>query len=289
MSNGLQIVIPTHARPDRQITLTALPPALRSRTLLVTSVEQDAVRIRELYDHPARQILVSGCRTIAQKRHWIMEHIKAETIFMMDDDIVFFRRCDPAARAWNAAKGQWDVTQAGVTLMEQAAPEDFTQAFKLLERAAHEGHAAVAIAHRMHNNRVQDSWLYCARMMYAFGVRTDIYKRLRLRFDEVECREDFNVTLRLLRAGYTNAVFCEFMTDPRAAFNSAGGASTTRTVQQSDAEAHKLARLHPGLVKVVQKNYKGGGGKNPDEGDEKNTRMEVIVQWKRAYMEGQNV
>jgi hypothetical protein len=41
-------------------------------------------------------------------------------------------------------------------------------------------------------------------------------------------------------------------------------------VAKSDAEAEKLAALHPGLVKVVQKDYKGV------------PRKEVIVQWKKA-------
>lgn len=295
--SDLQIVIPTHARSHRQITLNNLPPVLRKRTLIITSTEQDAEAINENYQHPAQMIRVAhGVKSISEKRHWIMQNVKAPFIFMMDDDIDFFARCAAKYRFWN--NGQWEIRQqfhktnlnakTKMTLMIKAQPADFVACFQAIEKrfkervARHEQlaidrglpYGGVAMGFRMHNDKIQDSWVYNARLMYAFGINREIYKRLKLNFNEVFCREDFNITLRLLRAGYPNAIYTEFMSSPKD-YNAEGGASTERSMNRSDMEADKLARLHPGFVRVKFKDYKTGI-----------PRKEVNVQWKRAYWEG---
>lgn len=294
--SDLQLVIPTHARPRRQITLRNLPPVLRKRTLIVTSTNEDAKLIRELYDHDPTMIAVARVGSIAEKRHWIMKYVARPYIFMMDDDIDFFSRCPVRYRHWN--NGQWLVkpqfhksnpnVKNPVTLMVKATPEDCVRCFQAIEqkfksKPTHDAtardrglpYAGVAMGFRMHNDKVQDDWVYNARLMYAFGINREIYLKERLRFDEVFCREDFNITLRLLRAGFPNAIYMDFMSSPKD-YGAEGGASTERSMERSDKEADRLARLHPDYVKVKFKDYKTGI-----------PRKEVNVQWKKAYMEAQ--
>ena len=110
-------------------------------------------------------------------------------------------------------------------------------------------------------------------MMHAIAYRRDVYMALKLRFDEVACREDFNITLRLLRAGLNNVVCYDYCVSP-AAYNASGGASMERTVQSSNREAERLAKLHPDFVRLVDREYKNV------------PRKEVVVYWKRAYQSG---
>jgi hypothetical protein len=58
--------------------------------------------------------------------------------------------------------------------------------------------------------------------------------------------------------------------------NAPGGCSTYRTLEMSNAEAEKLAKLFPDYVSVVQKDYKASV-----------PRLEVIVRWQKALADGQ--
>ena len=272
MHGELQLVIPTHARPATQITLTQFPASMRKNILLVTSTAADAAAIRENYSHQ-NIVVAKGTTCIAEKRHWIMHNVRAPYVFMMDDDVVFARRCAAVHRVYE--NGSWQVHTPGVTFLQQATAADLPYAFNQVLKKFKAGYAGVGVGCRMHNDKQPDSWTCDTRMMYTFGLSVAVYKRLRLNFAEVFCREDFNITLRLLRAGEHNAVYQELVANPSAAFNAPGGASTERTLERSNAEAEKLASLHPGLVRVTEKAYKGSLN-----------RKEVVIQWKQAAQQG---
>ena len=92
-------------------------------------------------------------------------------------------------------------------------------------------------------------------------------------FGRLEVMEDFDVALRLLRAGHDNVILNNWANN-QAGSGKEGGCSHFRTPELHAACASKLASLHPGFVKVVQKTTKGawGGG----------TRTDVNIAWKKA-------
>jgi hypothetical protein len=83
-----------------------------------------------------------------------------------------------------------------------------------------------------------------------------------------------DLTLQLLRKGYPNAVWHTTVNDQRR-FDAPGGATNERTLVRSNADAHKLAQLHPGYVSITEKTYKASV-----------PRVEVICQWKKALEDG---
>lgn len=270
----LQLVIPTHARPYRQTTLMQLPAKLRRNCLVVTSTTNDADTIASVYEH--KNIAIAKDTTcIAEKRHWIMKNVKAKYIFMMDDDMTFFQRCPPQQRKYG--KNGWEMAHTPTLnhFLNGAVEKDFATAFAAITTKFRSGHAAVGLSSRMGNNRMVETWAINTRLMHAFGINSAVYHRLKLNFGEVKCREDFNIALRLLRAGYFNGVYFDLCCSP-GSYDAAGGASTERTLEQSNAQAHYLATLHPKFVKVVERKYKTSL-----------QRMEVIIAWKKAAQAGQ--
>jgi hypothetical protein len=253
---------------DRQITLKNLPAALRKQTILVVSDPTEKKLLGVAWPEVADIRAAKGTSCIAEKRHWIMNNVADRTVFMMDDDLTFYVRCPIGQRAF--IDGGW--TASGpASFLQGPTNEQLIRSFKFIEEMSLlEAVAAVGMSSRMGNNRVMDRWLQDTRLMHAFGVNRDIYRKHKLNFGEVKCREDFNIALRLLRLGYHNELFCDACVNP-GSYGAPGGASTERSMEQSNAEAEKLAKLHPGFVRVVDKEYKSSI-----------PRKEVVIQWKKA-------
>lgn len=240
----MRIYIPTRGRVDRQITLRSLPESLRRRTWLV--VPRDEAKV-----HPHKNILVQpdNIKTIAEKREWIVKQHKGPKLVMLDDDCGFYAR---------GPKG---------LLKEYATDAVVESLFQWVELKLDE-FAHVGISSRMGNNHVEEAEKRTTRIMHAFAFHVPTVKRV-VQFNRVAFREDFDYTLQLLRAGYDNIVRYDVCVAP-GSYGAKGGCADERDVDKSDREAEKLAALHPGLVKVVQKDYLGV------------PRKEVVVQWKKA-------
>jgi hypothetical protein len=104
-----------------------------------------------------------------------------------------------------------------------------------------------------------------------------VLKKEGVRFDRLPVMEDFDVALQLLRKGYPSLTLNNWVQD-QSTSNAPGGCSTYRSLEVQAKGAKGLARLHPNVVKLVEKTTKGawGGG----------TRTDVQVAWKKAYEEG---
>jgi hypothetical protein len=139
-------------------------------------------------------------------------------------------------------------------------------------------HAAVSM--REGNNRIPGLHSYDAANR---GIRMVGYNLTATRLrncvfrPEVEGREDLDMTLQLLRAGESNIVTYHWAQGQRSA-GAAGGLSGSRTLEDQDRTARKLAELHPGLVKLRTKTNKSG--------EMAGERTEVTIFWKRALEEG---
>lgn len=302
LNRKMQVIIPTHKRPTRQTTLRYLPDEIRAETLLVTSNEDDAAAIREHYSNliePEQVISIeavdpknhSKVTSIGKKRQWLLENIGSHAIFQMDDDFQgFYKRCSPKYRELDRSQGSpcWVLNEKGkakdIKLLGRGniTDEDIVFLFRQLEAmlsgkgkpdwVAHGG-----ISSRMGNNREDLEWVYGGRMMHAIGHHRGTLIENNIRFDEIQLREDFNVTLRLLRKGFKNAICYDICVSPDD-YGREGGCSDERTVKFNDEQAELLAKMHPGLVKVVQKEY-----------DHSIPRKEVQVSWQKALKEGQEL
>lgn len=260
----MQLVIPTHNRPFKQTTLESLPPELREDTLLVVSNQEEA----EILKRRHKYVRIAPVKTIADKRQWIMENVVVDKLFMLDDDMYFFGRCPRQFREYD---GRWKLTDERHKLLSRTYASDtalvgaFAQMSLMLDDVAH-----VGLSSRMGNDTEEYEWKMNTRMMHAIGYRRDVFHAQKLKFNEVLCREDFNVTLRLLRKGFKNQVLYSYCCSP-GPYGAKGGASKERTVELSNQQALLLEKLHPGLVKTVDKTY------------DNVPRKEVVVQWKKAY------
>ena len=200
---------------------------------------------------------------ISPKRQWILEHAakqKAESAVMMDDDLHFAerRKDDP-------------------TKFTRATPQALCYMLNWLARmlvGPHMGGAAHAgIAARQGGNRNTEATIADTRMSAVLGYHVPTYVKLKLRYDRVPVMEDFDVTLQLLCAGYSNILLNSVVQD-HGPWNAPGGCSTYRTKELQAQGARQLALLHPGLVRVVLKQAKG---KHPWA-----ERTDVVVSWKKA-------
>jgi len=242
----VKIYIPTRGRVDRQITLRSLPVSLRGRAWLVAP-RDEVPALKKLHKNVLTQ--PDEITTIAAKREWIVKQHRGNKLIMLDDDMGFYAR---------GPKG---------LIKEYATDKVIEDLFQWVEDRL-DGFAHVGISSRMGNNRVEEEVKRTSRMMHAIAFHVPTMKRV-VQFNRVAMREDFDYTLQLLKAGYDNIVKYDVCVAP-GSYGAKGGCADERTVKKSDEEAEKLAALHPGLVKVVQKDYLGV------------PRKEVVVQWKKA-------
>ncbi len=270
---NLTLIIPTHGRVNKQITLAALPNKLQAEVILVASLPAEAKALSALY--PANTVLTAkGTTSIATKRHWIMQNVKGKMLFMMDDDLAFFERAVPENRSWNTARKAYDALN-GAPLMKRLYPTDKRLLTLFQDMDKYVGThklGAMGIAHRRHSDKKKASWEVNSRMMYAFGVNSEIYKKEKIRFDAVGLREDFHVVLSLLRKGYECHNYVELLNNEYGTFGAAGGCSGERSMEYSDAQCFALQKLHPAFVKVVDRKYTTTA-----------VRKEVVVAWKKAF------
>ena len=275
---NLTLIIPTHGRVNKQITLAALPTALQAETVLVSSLPEEAKELRRL--HPDNEVVIAkGVKSIAEKRHWIMKNIVGKFLFQMDDDIAFFERCPPKWRVWEDHRKAYALAPgapAGSALMKRLYPGDkrLLELFQDMDNYVGKNPklGMVGIAHRRHSDKKKEAWEKNARMMYCFGVNKALYEKEKIRFTDVKLREDFHVVLSMLRSGHECHNYVELLNNEYGSFGSAGGCSGERSIEFSNEQCYALQKLHPAFVKVMYRAYKGSI-----------SRKEVVVAWKKAF------
>jgi hypothetical protein len=253
----MRIVILTRGRTDRQRTMQSLPRELRERTTLVCP-ELEAGTLYRLY-HEDVEIVVEPYpkMTIAPKRAWIVREclrVGYDKIIMLDDDLTFRTRI--SADDWHLR------TIRG----EELIPE-----FQRIEDKLGPDYPHVGFGQAQGNNRnAEVGWKIPGKMVCALGYYLPIVTKCR--WDLVELREDYCVTLQLLLMGHPNAVWTGTVVDQR--YDAPGGCNTYRTTEMNTAEAEKLAALFPDYVSVREKAYTEG------------PRREPICQWQKALRDG---
>lgn len=248
----MKIFIPTYGRAEDQVTLSSIPTGWLNETYLV-------VQAREQYKYvhyPNVLVLPNRIKTIAPTRQWIVDKCNDPYIIMMDDDITFYKRREDRPDLMLGVE-QKDVRRliGNIFLKLRTYP-------------------LVGVAPREGGNRLTEGNVECTRMMRVLGIRTDIFKQNKIKFDRLEVQEDFDVILQLLRKGHKNLLLTDYCQGQKTS-NAAGGCSEFRTIELHNKNVLKLAELHSPYVKVVKKETKTawGGVK----------RLDVRVQWRKAY------
>lgn len=259
----MRIFIPTAGRADRQFTLGNIPRKWLQHTALVVPKAQ-AKQYRPVAEEYGVELLCHGVQRIGPTRHWIMEYAARHGIaapLMLDDDLKFCVRRTP-----------------GSIKLSIAEPKEVDAMLREVKKLTKK-HAMVGVSARQGNNHVEDDVKYSTRMNAAYAINPDAYFAEGASFKRLKVMEDFDVTLRLLLAGHRNAVLYKYAWNQHGGSGSTGGCSGWRTAEVQSAAAHKLAKLYPGFVSVVEKRSKSGW-----EGMQ--VRHDVRIQWKRAAKAG---
>lgn len=255
----MTLFIHTYGRVGKQETLKTFNTELRKRTVLVVQArEEDRWKLAGVPEHVRLMVLPDQIRMLSPTRQFILDHAVQnglDKIVMMDDDLKFSFR------------------QPGGLKLFAAVKTDVENMFGVLEDALDE-HVHAGVSAREGNNRQLDDYTRIGRMMRVLAYRPKAVHDLDCRFDRLRTKQDFDMTLQLLRKGKPNYITFRYAQD-QGGSQAEGGCATYRTPEMMSEDAMNLHNLHPDFVKVVTKTTKGawGGG----------ARIDVNIQWKRAF------
>ncbi len=257
----VEIFIPSRSRSSRSLTLEALTHGgLANRAVLVVPYEQASSYLPLARRHGVKQILRCKHNGIAATRQLCGERAENKFI-MLDDDLRFYKRIDCTANAEQKGLRMLAKFELGGMLVLVS---------RLLDMYAH-----VAISAREGNNRLPLPWVTNSRPLRALAYRKAPFEACK--HGRVAVMEDFDVTLQLIGMGYQNCVISEYAQD-QLQTQTQGGCSDYRTKELHEINVRKMAKLHPDIVKLRQKENKTGG----DFG----SRLEATIYWEKAYKQG---
>lgn len=258
------VYIPTWRRPDLQLTHRMLRAAGIAHVLCVRS---DEVRLHSHLGSEHSSVLDLGQPSgIAETRASIVEAARAvghTTLLMMDDDVTIHRRASISPFA--APRATVDETRHALATLTRWMRED-------------ESVGQVALGMLENANRVLASEAEATRAIRVIGLATHRLAERGVGYrPDADLREDFDLTLQVLRAGLKVRVLYSYLQSHRGS-NTKGGCETYRDRARNDASVHALVRLHPRYVQAVERRTRvawGGGA-----------RLDVRIAWKRAARDG---
>lgn len=249
----MHIIIPTMARLDLQHTYNNIAPYSPYPVLLAAPAD-------EAPHHKGRNVfpIPMHIRGIAATRQYIMRKIQDDHIVMMDDDLRFYRRRkdDP-------------------TKFSKITPIGTAHMLRKLKAVLHQ-HAHTGIAMREGANRNIDPTISCTRCARVIGYHRPTFLGTKVDFRNSEVMDDFEATLHLITHGYPNVVINSYVQNQTGS-GTKGGAAEYRTLEVHAASARRLAERYPDYVKTREKTTKTAWNGQ--------TRLDVVVQWKRAYQD----
>lgn len=265
----MKIYIPSRGRADDRLLkgpAAQMPPGL-DVSYVVPPSEADAYRAALHENGVAATVIECDQPGIARTRFWIGQHADRNghsKFCMMDDDIGFLVRSSPDS--WK---------------LRGTTPAEVGEAISWLEGML-DKYAHASLSTREGNNRPgtgsRDTMIVVnTRTLRVLAYRTRDF--LSVKHCRVLVMEDFDVNLQILENGGENVVSFWYAQGQRMT-NEDGGCSTYRSHALHEACAKKLAKLHPGLVQLRQK-------QNKTDADGFGTRTEVTIQWKAAAAKGQ--
>lgn len=172
---------------------------------------------------------------------------------VFDDDLIFYNRFD------------------GTSRLPKNGPEETALMVDWLYRAAAKyGHATISPTqfNNAHPDITEEGC--AARSVLAYDV--DLLRLLDIQIDRVPSKNDYDITLQLFRAGYTNVCSFDMCHKQYDGPNLKGGCTPYRNEALHEEASNRLAELHPGLVTVVTKT----------KPEWPFPRKDVRISWKKA-------
>lgn len=256
----ITVVIPSKGRASDQITIDSIPAEMIPCCSIL--VDEDELLDYEIEVDNFNIIgLPEDVKGIGKVRQWAVENCPTEYLFLLDDDMVFFKRME------------------GSTKLEKSSPEDILAMFEqLVDWMSFDEIPVVGVSARQGNNHNENDYQDCTRQMNFHGIDVNRFKELGLRFDGQDVMEDFFMTLTLLTQGIKNRVAYNYCWNQKGS-GAEGGCSSYRTWEMQKRCAEELAEAFPEFVTVVEKKTKTVWKDFP-------TRFDVRIQWKKAYQWG---
>lgn len=281
-SAPLVLFIPTKGRIDSQHTLRALPEEWLKRTYIVCSKEEIKAHRKRW---PLCKVIAQGpdVRGIADARAWIFRWAHKQSmqkIVMLDDDIRFATRLKTLKRhdrIGDTDGAEWSIlkdSDPDLGKLVNLEPGDVRIGQMLAGLEHHlNTYAHAGIHARLMSNNHSFHWRENTRIqqVYAYHVPTVMKNCV---VGRKIMRDDFDYELQLLTKGFPCVVDCWLVGEQARGFHGKGGQDTSRTVDKNNKDAYRLAKLFPGLVTVVDREYN------------RMPRKEVIVHWRKAAAQG---
>ncbi len=258
----MKIFIPTLGRADKQFTLDQMSKKLRKHTwLVVQAFEKDD------YDYPRLMVLPPDIITIAPTRQWILDNCTDNFMFMLDDDLDFFKRVfyEDGIKLERCSKKELDIMFLDVLLKDLRS------------------YGLVGVSTRWENRLIEGSFKTCGKMACMYGFNLSIIRASKVRFGEAfdnPFKSDVGFVLQFLLSGRRNHIRADFAHQQSKGFQAPGGCSSIRTPEIMEDANRKFEAAFPDYVKMYEK----------EEGkfDESKGlwKYQTRVRWKKAYEAG---
>lgn len=256
MEEEYHIYVFTNDRIGKQLTLSNLHRTWLDRTTLVVRKEE-----YKKHEHD-RYLVLPGKERLGPARQYVLDTTPYKWITMLDDDLQWAKRVNgslPCAKQWQHP------FSLGLFLQQ--------------ENWLREGVVHCGVSAREGNNRCKEEYKEVDRMMRVLSYNVEVLRKEGVRFDRLELKADFDMTLQLLLLGYPNRVSYLFAQGQDAS-HMPGGCAEYRTQELNDRVCEQLEELYPDFVNV---NLKFTNNWGEEFG---NVRNDVSIKWKKAYEEG---
>lgn len=244
----MKLYIPTYNRVGNIKTLDFIPPSWIGKTYVIHGPGEYHDTVCHTIETPSQ---IEG--RLCKKRQWICDNAKDRYIFMMDDDLRFFRR-DSNCK------------------LKPATHSDMAEFFSLMEEWLSLGFPVVGASNRFMNQSLKP--VYQNRLVQAnYGLDLAMMQKHGVRYSDVDFIHDQHVPLSLIERGYTTQFTAEWAVAP-AKMSSAGGCSSYRTVDTIREAITRFVEIHPQTARAVT------GEKVKSHGLP--TQMTVRINWRQA-------
>ncbi|TXH56343.1 MAG: hypothetical protein E6Q97_06555 [Desulfurellales bacterium] len=253
------ICIPTIHRQNAALTLSSF--TMREGLGPVCIVTREEERQFWLKQRDVDEVIVPQRSGIAFARQAVIDWaIDAghEKVLMLDDDLYFYTRY-----------------KEGSTDLRKSLPGEISNALLVLSSAL-DTYAHVTMGPRQFQQAKPNPAYENVRANNVHGYRPQVLREHGIRFADMECMEDYHVTLSLMECGFPNYGYWGVVWNQKQS-GGAGGCSTYRDAAMQERSAKRLEALHPKTVKAVIKRSETGRGAM-------GTRWDVSVRWKDALV-----
>jgi len=252
----IKIVIPTLERVNNQITYNNLPLKYKKNVYFVIR-EHETKEITEKYKEAIVLTLPKDVKQgLGPTRSWFMNFFKNDRIIVFDDDLNFLKV--------NFENEKFKKTKL----------ENFDDLFNLILKKMNEG-----FVHGGLGNTISPPSLKYYPFNINGRIMTNVFydcSKLPMNIDYGRClaSEDFDANLQLLKLGYKNVIFNNYIVFEKPYAD--GGCSLYRTLEFHNNSQKMLEKLHPKFVKLKERIVKKGKWKGL-------TKINVMIYWKKAY------